>query len=63
MSARPNIAFANLDAAFFLSEDPVSGGVTYEGSRMTVPDAPGHGADIGPDFLEKLEHLSVSNAP
>jgi L-alanine-DL-glutamate epimerase-like enolase superfamily enzyme len=63
MSARPNIAFANLDAAFFLSEDPVTGGLTYEGSRMTVPDTPGHGADIRPDFLEKSEHFSVSNIP
>lgn len=59
MSARPNIAFANLDAAFFLSEDPVTGGITYDGSRIVVPDTPGHGADIKPDSLEKMECFSV----
>jgi L-alanine-DL-glutamate epimerase-like enolase superfamily enzyme len=58
MSARPNIAFANLDAAFFLSEDPITGGITYDGSRIVVPDTPGHGADIKPDFLEKMECFS-----
>ena len=60
MSARPNIAFANLDSAFFLAEDPVINGVTFDGSRMLLPDVPGHGADFRQDFLERMEHFAVA---
>lgn len=60
MSARPNITFANLDGAFFLAEDPVFGGITFEGSRIVLPDSPGHGADIDPGFLKEMEVYSTS---
>lgn len=58
-SARPNIAFADLDTAFFHADDPVSGGIHYEGNQIIVPDAPGLGADISPEVLRGLESVSL----
>lgn len=58
-AARPNIAFANLDTNFFHLEDPVVGGITFEGGNIILPDAPGHGADIRPEALARLERVSV----
>jgi L-alanine-DL-glutamate epimerase-like enolase superfamily enzyme len=40
-SARPNIVLADLD----------TGGTTYDGGRVIVPDTPGHGADVKPKML------------
>jgi L-alanine-DL-glutamate epimerase-like enolase superfamily enzyme len=60
VSARPNVHFADLDGCLNLAEDPVDGGITYDGGAITLPDAPGHGADIKPDFLETLEGVSIS---
>lgn len=45
-AARSSAAWADLDAAFFLAEDPVTGGIRYEGSSIILPDGPGIGADI-----------------
>lgn len=60
VSARPNIKFADLDSADMLSADPVIGGMTYgEGGTVTLPDTPGHGADIDPSFLKDLESFVV----
>ena len=60
VSARPNIVFADLDAAFNHAEDPVIGGISYDGAKITLPDTPGHGADIRAEFLAGLESASVS---
>jgi len=60
VSARPNIVFADLDAALYLAEDPVIGGITYDGGTIILPDAPGHGADIEPEVLETLESVSIT---
>lgn len=55
VSARPNIRFADLDGALMLRDDPVTGGLAYgEGGRITLPDAPGIGADIAADYLSTL---------
>jgi L-alanine-DL-glutamate epimerase-like enolase superfamily enzyme len=59
VSARRNIAFADLDGATGHSHDPVSGGIVYEAGRIHLPDTPGHGADIKPGILEALEGVSI----
>lgn len=60
MSAHPNVRFADLDSVFFFAEDPVVGGIAYEGGVVTLPDSPGHGADIDPGFLAGLESITIS---
>ena len=60
VSAFPNIEFADLDAALFLAEDPVIGGVTYEGGKITLTDTPGHGADFDSEYLKTLESISIT---
>ena len=55
VSARPNIVFADLDSAFNQTVDVVDGGITYDGGRVILTDAPGHGADIKPEVLSELE--------
>ncbi len=59
VSARPNIVFADLDSAFGKA-DVVEGGITYDGGKITLPDAPGHGADIKPEILESLECCTIT---
>jgi L-alanine-DL-glutamate epimerase-like enolase superfamily enzyme len=54
IAACPNIVFADLDSINHYSEDPVTGGVVFNGSRVTIPETPGHGADIKPEYA-KLE--------
>lgn len=61
VSARPNFVFADLDAPFGHAEDPVIGGVTFDGGKVNLPDVPGHGADIRADLLASLESVSVSH--
>ncbi len=59
VSARPNIRYADLDGYLFLKEDPVIGGAEYHVGEIHLPDAPGHGADIDPDFLKRCECIAV----
>ena len=59
-AARPNIAFLDLDGAFFLVEDPVTGGITYNGGEITLPESSGLGADIPADYLDDLESVSIT---
>lgn len=61
VSARQNICFADLDSADMLSVDPILGGITYgDRGEIIIPDAPGLGADIDPQFLEKLESFTIT---
>ena len=60
VSAHPNVQFADLDSVFVLAEDPVVGGITYDGGLVSLPDTPGHGADIDPNFLAGLESITVT---
>jgi L-alanine-DL-glutamate epimerase-like enolase superfamily enzyme len=60
VSARPNIVFADLDGPFGHAEDPVIGGVTYDGGKVILPEAPGHGADIKEETLAKYERATIS---
>ena len=59
-SARKNICFYDLDAVFEHAEDPVRGGIVYNGYQITLPDAPGLGADIDPAFLEQCEKMVIT---
>jgi len=38
----------------------VVGGMAYDGGRVILSDAPGHGADIDPGFLAGLESITIS---
>lgn len=58
VSARPNIAFADLDTVFFHAEDRVIGGIQYQGGTITLPDAPGLGADFEIEYLNSLEKIT-----
>jgi L-alanine-DL-glutamate epimerase-like enolase superfamily enzyme len=51
VSARSIVRFADLDTHFDHSIDPVVGGVRITGADVEIPEAPGHGADLSPDFL------------
>jgi L-alanine-DL-glutamate epimerase-like enolase superfamily enzyme len=59
VSARPNIQYADLDGCLMLKEDPVVGGAQYNVGEISVPDVPGHGADIDPNFLKRCECTTV----
>jgi L-alanine-DL-glutamate epimerase-like enolase superfamily enzyme len=59
VSARPNICYADLDGYLFLKTDPVIGGAVYNVGEITLPDTPGHGADIDPDFLKQCETITI----
>src|SRR5690606_32209082 len=61
VSARTNFHFADLDGADMLRDDPVTGGMKYgAGGSITLPDGPGIGADIAPDYLATLERLELA---
>ena len=59
VSARPNIAFADLDTVFFHAEDRVIGGIQYQGEMIQLPEAPGLGADFETEYLNTLETISI----
>jgi L-alanine-DL-glutamate epimerase-like enolase superfamily enzyme len=60
VSAHRNVQFADLDSVLILAEDPILGGITYDGGLVSLPDTPGHGADIDPGFLAGLESITVT---
>jgi L-alanine-DL-glutamate epimerase-like enolase superfamily enzyme len=58
--ACPNIALYDLDSPFHFAEDPASGGVDFRSNGMvTLRDAPGHGADVSPEWMEKSRKVVV----
>ncbi|MHA1748301.1 MAG: mandelate racemase/muconate lactonizing enzyme family protein [Promethearchaeota archaeon] len=60
--ARPNIIFLDLDAALFLADDPVIGGMEYgktNKSIITVGEKPGFGVDVKEEFLQKWSNYKV----
>ncbi|HEX9956525.1 MAG TPA: enolase C-terminal domain-like protein, partial [Fibrella sp.] len=58
-SARQNIRFCDLDACFEHAEDPVLGGIVYDGYQISLPDVPGIGADVDPVFLASCQSIRV----
>jgi L-alanine-DL-glutamate epimerase-like enolase superfamily enzyme len=60
VAARNNIVHFDIDSSFMHVEDPVIGGIRYEGSgKWVLPDEPGIGADFDPKFLEKMEKIII----
>lgn len=58
--AYANIVHFDMDSPLMHSEDPVAGGIEYsKGGRVRVPDSPGIGADIHPDYLNQLRHQVI----
>lgn len=58
--ARKNIVHFDIDSSFLLAEDPVQGGIVYEGQgRWSLPETPGLGATFNPEFLKTLERVVV----
>jgi L-alanine-DL-glutamate epimerase-like enolase superfamily enzyme len=54
VGAHKNIQWADLDGHSSHTVDPVTGGMTFARGRITLPEAPGIGADIDPAFLKKM---------
>lgn len=40
-------------------EDPIQGGVQFNGMHLSIDDTPGHGADVDPAYLSNLDHCVV----
>jgi L-alanine-DL-glutamate epimerase-like enolase superfamily enzyme len=58
--ASPNIRFYDMDTCMLgHKEDPCIGGVTYDGYKLNIVDAPGIGADADEKFLEKCERVII----
>lgn len=58
--AAPNIIFYDLDTCLIGQlDDPVQGGLKYNGYHIELPDSPGLGADVDPDFLKSCEKWVV----
>jgi L-alanine-DL-glutamate epimerase-like enolase superfamily enzyme len=58
--ARRSIHFADLDSGLMHSQDPVVGGIQYlPGGEVRVPNLPGIGADIKPEWLARAEKFSI----
>lgn len=58
--ACPNIKYFDLDTCLLGHlVDPVTGGLTYQGYFLDIPDTPGIGADADDDFLKGCEKTTV----
>ncbi len=51
ISARPIVRFADLDSHVDHTIDPVIDGVEIDGDSVRLPEGPGHGADLDPEFV------------
>jgi L-alanine-DL-glutamate epimerase-like enolase superfamily enzyme len=58
--ASPNVVFFDLDTCLLGHlVDPVTGGLTYNGYLLDVPETIGIGADADPEFLKTCEKWTV----
>lgn len=58
--AGSNIHYYDMDTCMLGHKtDPVRGGVVFQGFQLEVPDVPGIGADIDPEFLAGCESISI----
>lgn len=58
--AKNNVKFYDLDTCLIGHiEDPVTGGVSYQGMQLQLTDASGIGADVDPAYLKKLEQVVI----
>ena len=58
--AHKNVVFYDMDTCLLgHKEDPVTGGVRYNGYFIEMPDAIGIGADADATFLQRCEKISI----
>jgi len=55
-----NIVYFDFDTPLMLIDDPVIGGIQYlENGKIQIPETPGLGATIDPDFLKPLRKVVI----
>lgn len=55
-----NLHYFDLDTCLLGQlADPVIGGFRYNGMELEITDAPGIGADVDQNYLDKLEHITI----
>lgn len=55
-----NIVYFDFDTPLMLTDDPVTGGIQYlENGKIQIPETPGLGAAIDPDFLKTLKKITI----
>ena len=60
VAARNNIVHFDMDSSLMLAEDPVKGGIEYQGSgKWVLGDNPGIGADFKAEYLDSMEKVTV----
>ena len=60
VAARNNIVHFDMDSSMMLAEDPVTGGITYEGKgKWILGDSPGIGAGFDEDYLKDMKRVTV----
>jgi len=58
--ASKNIVYYDFDTPLMMVEDPVIGGIQYDNTgKITMPETPGLGATIDPEFLKRLKKKVV----
>jgi o-succinylbenzoate synthase len=58
--AHDNVKYYDMDTCLLGHlEDPIVGGVQFNGMHLSISDAPGIGADVDPAYLSKLEHCVI----
>ncbi|HAQ20947.1 MAG TPA: dipeptide epimerase [Prolixibacteraceae bacterium] len=54
------VKFCDFDSPMMFCDDPVSGGIKYaENGIVEVPETPGLGANIDPDYLKQLKSYTI----
>lgn len=57
----PLVKFCDFDTPLMFCEDPVVGGISYDGNgTIQLPDTPGLGASLNEDYLRKLTSYSIA---
>ncbi len=58
--AHDNVKYYDMDTCLLGHlEDPIIGGVQFNGMHLSIGETPGHGADVDQAYLSKLEHCVV----
>jgi hypothetical protein len=58
--AKENIKFYDMDTCLLGHlEDPITGGVKFNGMHLSIGDEIGIGADVDPTYLAQLESCTI----
>ena len=57
VASQANIVHADLDGNNEHAIDPITGGITVNAGRLTLPETPGLGCDVDPAFVTKLRKV------